>query len=137
MIYCLDFYRDSLGKRYREDGQEKTIYIGPKTLLGKAVKEGSKYLKLMCIEVIKLLYKVEMSGFMGEGFKMLLFLSAEDSEEIWNNAIFTIEELVKDKALLTTFLSILIESELQNKKTFEIIKERISSGIFIRLTGFT
>lgn len=76
----MDFYRDSLGKRYREDGQEKTIFLGPKTLLGKCVKEGSKYLKLMCIEVIKLLYKVEMSGFLGEGFKMLLLLCGDEKE---------------------------------------------------------
>jgi sulfatase maturation enzyme AslB (radical SAM superfamily) len=32
-------------------------------------------------------------------------------------------------------LSILIEYEIQNRKGFEVVKERITSAIFIRLTG--
>lgn len=54
--------------------------IGPKILLTKCVKQGSKYLKLMSIEVIKMLYKGELTGFSGEGFRMLLLLTGEKNE---------------------------------------------------------
>ena len=48
-MYYLDFYRESLGKRFKENGEEKSILVGPKSLLTRCVKEGSKYLKLMSI----------------------------------------------------------------------------------------
>jgi hypothetical protein len=120
-------------KRYKENGQEQTILIGPRSLLVKCVKEGSKSLKLMSIEIIKLLYKAELSGFTGEGIKLLLLLSLEKSQEIWVNSIETIEGLIKDKQLLETFLGILIEFEMQNKEGFQILKQRLTSNIYIKL----
>lgn len=57
LMFYLDFYRDNLVKRYKENGQEQTLLIGPRALLARAAKQGSKPLKLMSIEVIKLLYR--------------------------------------------------------------------------------
>jgi hypothetical protein len=74
-MFELDFYRDNLMKRYKVNGQEQTYMIGPTVLLAKCVKEGSKSLKLMSIEIIKLLYKVELSIFTTEGMKLLLQLT--------------------------------------------------------------
>lgn len=68
---------------------------------------------------------------------MLLLLVGEANEELWTNAVTAIEVLVKDRSLLTTLLSILIEYELQNKQGFEIIKQRLTSNIFIRLSGLS
>jgi len=48
-MFYLDFYRDDLVKRYKEDGQDRNVLVGPKHLLMKSVKEGSKSLKIMCI----------------------------------------------------------------------------------------
>jgi hypothetical protein len=64
------------------------------------VKTGSKSLKLMSIEVIKLLYRVELTGFTGEGLKLLFLLLLDVEEEIWSNAVETAEALVKDRQLL-------------------------------------
>lgn len=49
VLFYFDFYRDNLMKRYRENGQEQTLLIGPRALLAKCVKMGSKSLKLMSI----------------------------------------------------------------------------------------
>lgn len=49
LMFYLDFYRDDLVKRYKDEGQDKTILIGPRHLLVKSVREGSKILKLMSI----------------------------------------------------------------------------------------
>jgi hypothetical protein len=49
VMFYFDFYRDNLMKKYRKNGQEQTLLIGPRALLGKCVKEGSKSLKLMSI----------------------------------------------------------------------------------------
>jgi hypothetical protein len=39
------------------------MLIGPKALLEKCLGEGSKQLKLACLEVIKILFKAEITNF--------------------------------------------------------------------------
>ena len=64
-MFFMDFYRESKEKRYDKDVLKKSVLMGPKALLWKCVTQGSKYLKLMSIEMIKILYKGELSGFSG------------------------------------------------------------------------
>ncbi len=60
MMY-LDFYRDNVNKKIGSDTNDNDksnfIIIGPKALLKKCVTKGAKILKLLSLEIIKLLFK--------------------------------------------------------------------------------
>ncbi len=78
MMY-LDFYRENMSKKIQsvqhiQSMEGKHVIIGPKALLKKCIKEGSRQLKILSLEIVKLLFKAGLPSFPSEGFKMLLYL---------------------------------------------------------------
>ena len=74
----LDFYRQNMKKKKGE----RDIVIGPKALMEKCVKQGSKPLKLGCLQIIKILFKAEMDNFSLFGYQMIITLLNDKSEEV-------------------------------------------------------
>ena len=87
ILYMLDFYRENLVKKSTDGSSDKKTAIGPRALLVRCVHEGSLPLRLMMIEVVKLLFRVELAGFSSEGFRLLFHLVISAEEEVWQNAV--------------------------------------------------
>ena len=63
IMFYMDFHRESKDKTYEMEAHKRPVQVGPRALLSKSVKEGSKYLKLMSISIIRMLFIGEMTSF--------------------------------------------------------------------------
>ena len=137
----LDFYRENYKKKRLQDPEMGSeVIIGPKALMEKCAKEGSKPLKLGCLEIIKILFKAEIMNFALFGYQILLTMLNDREDELKENVVDFLEEHLARTTNIDLFLKCISECVLTKKIEWSEMMKKLSNNILIRLiserTGF-
>ena len=111
----LDFYRENYRKKKTEDADSREVMIGPKALMEKCTKEGSKPLKLGCFEIIKILFKAEIMNFSLFGYQIMLTMLNDKEDELRENVVDFLEEHLGRTTNIDLFLKCISDS-VKSKK---------------------
>jgi len=108
---------------YRTEGR-------PREFLQLCLENGSKNLRLSCLELLRLLYRSELSDFSSWGMDLLVTTLYSAEEEISSLALNIIEEVCQEKDYLDAFLrrSPRLIDLSKNGKNFLIPLLRIKQG---------